>query len=101
MGKMKEAVIQDLTEPMKMLKNFRIRWMFKYQSYGCATKFRQSSSVKYLILGVMIGVCTMAVLQLTRCSVSSSFWTKNQLLEWNTHPLLLIWHHMSCGCLKK
>jgi hypothetical protein len=40
---MKEVVDQDLTENVKMLKSVEsgaFRKMLKYQSYGCATKFR-------------------------------------------------------------
>jgi hypothetical protein len=39
--------IQDFTEPMKMLRSAEsgaLRYTYKYQSYGCATKFRQRNS---------------------------------------------------------
>jgi hypothetical protein len=48
MWKMKEVVVADLTDPMKILITCGIKCieMFKYQSYGCATKFRQRNSEK-------------------------------------------------------
>jgi hypothetical protein len=53
----REVIVQDLTEPMKMLQKCRI-WcvqkIFKYQSYGCAAKFRQRNSEKGLNFGPAI-----------------------------------------------
>jgi hypothetical protein len=73
---------------------------FKYQSYGYATKWRQTVK-KGLNFGPTIGFIVMTVLQLTR-----SFWLKNRLLKWNTHPIPPFWLRMTSGsfqnkvCLK-
>jgi hypothetical protein len=38
-------------------------------------------------LGQMIGFTTVTMLQLTGHNLSSSFWPKNRLLKWITHPV--------------
>jgi hypothetical protein len=33
--------------------------------------------------------------------LSRSFWRKNRLLKWNTHPITLVWFRMTSGCFQK
>jgi hypothetical protein len=67
---MKGMVIQDLTELTEMLKKCKCDAFrcFKYENYGCATKFIQRNSEKGLNFSPGIGFSTI-MLWLTRCSV--------------------------------
>jgi hypothetical protein len=56
---------------------------------------------KRLELLPSIGFSTIAMLQLTKRALSSSFWPKNWLLKRNMYPVSLIWFWMTCGCFQK
>jgi hypothetical protein len=46
-------------------------------------------------------ILTMTMFQLTRLSLSSSFYPKIRLLKWNTGPIPLIWLRETYGCFQK
>jgi hypothetical protein len=54
-------------------------------------RLREAVGKKSLDFGPTIRFSTMIILQLTRCSLSSTLWPKSRLLKWNTHPIPLIW----------
>jgi len=90
---MKEVVIPDHTELMKMVKRFRI-WCIQTVNQVYYWKFWSSymelCAEKCLNFGPKIGFSIITKLQLTGHCLSNIFWPKNQLLNWNTHPVSLI-----------
>jgi hypothetical protein len=65
------------------------------QAYCVETLKRLHEALHF---GPIIG---SVMLQLTRRSLSSSFWPKNLLLKWNTHPIPVIWFRVTFGCFQK
>jgi hypothetical protein len=85
---LKVVVIEDLTEPMKMMKNCGIWFIHIDVSVSelwlrnCIEIKRQWKSLNF---STAIGLSTMAMLQLTKCRLSSGFGSQNRLLR--THPV--------------
>jgi hypothetical protein len=91
----KEVVIQNLTELMKMLKKCRIRCIqtLKHQSYGCATDFSQRKIYmgrRRPELWPNNWILHHDDAPAHKALLSSSFWHKNQLLKLDTHPIPLV-----------
>jgi hypothetical protein len=62
---------------------------------------REAVPRKCLNFDLMIGFFTITMLQNTRRFLSKSFWPRNLLPKWNTHPIPLIGIRVTCCCFQK
>jgi hypothetical protein len=89
---------------VKLGKNAIDTCVMLFKAYGGEAMKRRSSVFQWhkrFKEGHEIGFSIVTMLQLTRRSLSSSFWPKNRLLKWNIHPASLIWFWMTSGWFQK
>jgi hypothetical protein len=95
-----EMLVQDNKEPMKMLKKVQ-DLVHSHRRLSIRTMDVQLNLDKEIMRQILSDDLGMILRFYNAPALSSSFWPKNGLMIWNTHPIPLIWLRMSCGCFQK
>jgi hypothetical protein len=105
---MKEIVVQDFTDPIKVLKKVRnilhSDRRLRINQAHCMeilTPLREAERIKGPELWPNVWILHHDNAPAHKALLSSTFWPKILLLKWNTDPIPLIWLRMTSGCFRK